>query len=99
MGFLCYHVCMETFKQLSIFDCIPKKKSGNKYIKAATLANKAVSMMFGYPKMVKKADMTLEMLKEREAIVEKINALIEQQELGFDIPSVSKLIYESIHTT
>ena len=40
------------------------------FIKANTIANKAISNRYGYPKMVKKADMTPQMLVEREPILE-----------------------------
>ena len=40
------------------------------FIKANTIANKAVSSMFGYPKMVKKGDMSPEMLVQRESVLE-----------------------------
>jgi prophage antirepressor-like protein len=36
------------------------------YIKANTIANKTVSSMYGFPKMVKKGDMTPEMLVSRQ---------------------------------
>lgn len=39
------------------------------FIKANTIANKAVSTRHGYPKLVKKADMTPAMLIEREGIL------------------------------
>ena len=45
-----------------------KKPARVDFIKANTIANKAVSLKHGYPKMVKKADMAPEMLKDREPI-------------------------------
>jgi len=39
------------------------------YIKANTIANKATSTMFGYPKLVKKDKMTPEMLVKREEVL------------------------------
>ena len=39
------------------------------YVKANTVANKAVSNMFGFEKMIKKADMTIEMIKVRDAVI------------------------------
>lgn len=40
------------------------------FIKANTITNKAVSTMHGYPKMIKKADMTAEMLVDRQEILD-----------------------------
>lgn len=40
------------------------------FIKANTIANKAVSMKFGHPKMLKKSEMTPQMLVAREPILE-----------------------------
>lgn len=40
------------------------------FIKANTITNKAVSNKHGYSKMIKKGEMTPQMLKEREPILE-----------------------------
>ena len=40
------------------------------FIKANTIANKTVSDMYGYPKMLKKPDMTPEMLVDRQKILD-----------------------------
>ena len=40
------------------------------FIKANTIANKAVSDLYGYPKMVKKGDMSARMLTDRECILD-----------------------------
>lgn len=40
------------------------------FIKANTIANKAVSTMFGYPKMIKKDQMTPEMLVRRQEVLD-----------------------------
>lgn len=63
------------------------------FIKANTIANKAVSTKFGYPKMVKKADMTPEMIVAREPILDDTVDLMGVKE-KFDLPiSVSERIY------
>ena len=68
----------------------------SKYIKANTIADKAVSNMFGYSKMIKKAEMTAEMLIEREKILNDITSLMIAQSLGVGIDHVSKFIYTNI---
>lgn len=63
------------------------------YIKANTIADKAVSTRHGYPKMVRKADMTPNMLQDRESVLDDIvqlMALNEKYHLGL---SVSTAIY------
>lgn len=63
------------------------------FIKANTIANKAISNRYGYPKMVKKADMTPQMLVEREPILEDTVELMgvnDKYDLGI---SVSEQIY------
>lgn len=63
------------------------------YIKANTIANKAVSNRHGLSKMVKKDDMTPEMLVERETILdETVELMIAQKKYNLNI-SVSKSIY------
>lgn len=64
------------------------------FIKANTIANKAISNRYGYPKMVKKADMTPRMLVEREPILEDTVELMgvnDKYDLGI---SVSEQIYK-----
>ena len=64
------------------------------FIKANTIANKAISNRYGYPKMVKKADMTPQMLIEREPILEDTVELMgvnDKYDLGI---SVSEQIYK-----
>ena len=64
------------------------------YIKANTIANKAVSLKHGYSKMVKKADMAPEMLKDREPILADIVELMSvKDKYGLDV-SVSDMIYK-----
>ncbi|WP_446662999.1 BRO-N domain-containing protein [Geobacillus sp. CCR] len=63
------------------------------YIKANTIANKAVSTKYGYPKMVKKSDMTPDMLIDRQQILEDtVNLMAIKEKFGLDI-SISKTIY------
>lgn len=64
------------------------------YCKANSIANKAVSNMFGFPKMVKKGDMTQEMLEQREPILNEtveLMAVEDKYKLGI---SVSDNIYK-----
>ena len=64
------------------------------FIKANTIANKAISNRYGYPKMVKKADLTPQMLVEREPILEDTVELMgvnDKYDLGI---SVSEQIYK-----
>lgn len=64
------------------------------YIKANTIADKAVSNRYGHPKMVKKSDMSPEMLAEREAILDdtvQLMALNDKYGMGI---SVSQTIYQ-----
>lgn len=65
------------------------------FIKANTIANKAISNKHGLPKMVKKDEMTPEMLKEREPILEDTVDLMKVKE-RFELNdlSVSKKIYQ-----
>lgn len=65
------------------------------FIKANTIANKAISNKRGLPKMVKKNGMTPEMLKERELILEDIVDLMKAKErFELDDISVSEKIYQ-----
>ena len=64
------------------------------YIKANTIADKAVSNRYGHPKMVKKGDMSPEMLAERESILDdtvQLMALNDKYGMGI---SVSQTIYQ-----
>lgn len=65
------------------------------YIKANTIADKAVSSRYGHPKMVKKGDMSPEMLAEREAILDdtvQLMALNDKYGMGI---SVSQTIHQA----
>lgn len=66
------------------------------YMKANTIADKAVSIKFGYPKMIKKSEMTSDMLKERSQIMSYITSLMISQSLGIQIKSISDVIYNNI---
>lgn len=64
------------------------------YIKANTIANKAVSNKFGLPKMIRKSDMTPEMLVERQVFLEDAVQLMGANErFGLGL-SVSKEVYK-----
>lgn len=66
------------------------------YIKANTIANKAVSNKYGYPKLVKKDDMTPQMMRDREPIVdEAVDLMITKERYGLDF-SVSDAIYNRL---
>jgi BRO family, N-terminal domain protein len=64
------------------------------FIKANTIANKAVSLKHGYPKMIKKATMTPEMLKDREPILaDTVELMAVKDKYGLDV-SVGDTIYK-----
>lgn len=62
------------------------------YIKANTVANKTVSTMFGYPKMIKKDEMTPEMLVQRQEVLgETVNLMGVNEKFNLDL-SISKTV-------
>ena len=64
------------------------------YIKANTVANKAISNKYGFPKMIKKPDMSPEMLQDRQPVLEEAAQLTAVKEAyGLDF-SVSRAIYK-----
>lgn len=64
------------------------------FIKANVITDKAISNKFGYPKMVKKGEMTPQMLAEREPILNDTVELMTVRE-KYGVPeSVSKTIYQ-----
>jgi len=64
------------------------------YIKANVVANKAIANRYGFPKMIMKPDMTPEMLKDRQPILEEAAQLTAIKEAyGLDF-SVSQAIYK-----
>jgi prophage antirepressor-like protein len=63
------------------------------FIKANTIANKAVSSVYGHPKMIKKDQMTPKMLVQRQEILDDtVNLMSVKEKFGLDL-SVSKSIY------
>jgi prophage antirepressor-like protein len=63
------------------------------YIKANVMADKAVSVMHGYSKLVKKAEMDAAMLRDREAVLADVVELMALNErLGLGL-SVSAAVY------
>lgn len=66
------------------------------YIKANTIANKAVSNKYGLPKMIGKKDMTPAMKRDRPTILNDVVDLMNaKQRFGLDI-SVSDTIYSNL---
>lgn len=64
------------------------------FIKANTIANKAVSTRYGYPKMLKKGEMSPEMLVDREPILDDTVELMSVVD-RFGLPvKVSDAIYQ-----
>ena len=64
------------------------------FIKANTIANKAISSRHGHPKMLKKNQMTPEMLVEREPILaDAVDLMIVKDKFRLDL-SVSKEVYK-----
>lgn len=64
------------------------------YMKANTIANKCVSNLYGYPKMVKKSDMSPEMLAYREPVLKEVVELMSvKDKYQLDV-SVSESIYK-----
>ena len=62
-------------------------------IKANTIANKAISNKYGYPKMVKKSEMTEPMLKDREQVLdETVELMLVKERYGLNF-SVANTIY------
>ncbi|KAF6636927.1 phage repressor protein [Paenibacillus sp. EKM208P] len=64
------------------------------FIKANTIANKAVSSKYGHPKMIKKDQMTPDMLVSRQEILEDtVDLMGTKERFGLDI-AVSQTIYD-----
>lgn len=96
---------LEGFQVFRMFDKEHQKKAMNRLvdglqnatkkdlIKANTITNKAVSNKFGYSKMVKKSEMTPDMLVAREMILDDTVELMGiKEKFGLNI-SVSESIY------
>jgi prophage antirepressor-like protein len=73
-----------------------RKPSRIDFIKANTIANKAISLKYGYPRMLKKENMTPEMLVDRQSLLEDtVNLMSLIDKYGLEI-SVSKTIYGNL---
>ncbi|MFE8719364.1 Bro-N domain-containing protein [Streptococcus pyogenes] len=96
---------LEGFQVFRMFDKEHQKQAMNRLvnglqnatkkdlIKANTITNKAVSDLYGYPKMVSKNEMTENMLRDREPILDETVELIKVKEkYGLNF-SVSEAIY------
>ncbi len=86
---------MDKERQKRCMDIIHGFKEPTKinYIKANTIADKAVSIKYGLPKMIKKADMTPDMLIDRQKILDSTVSLMrvnDEFNLGL---SVSTAVY------
>jgi len=79
--------CMETLYNL--FPELAKKDKIN-YIKANTITNKAVSNAFGFDKMLKKDNMTKDMLELREKVLDDY---IKLYEITQDTTIIKTLLY------
>ncbi len=81
----------ETMSKLS--QSLQKPKRIN-FIKANTIANKAVSARYGYEKMVRKNEMTPDMLIERQPILDDtVNLMSVADKFNLDL-SVSEKVYQ-----
>ncbi|PTJ81247.1 phage repressor protein [Staphylococcus succinus] len=83
--------------QISVMDLLNNNYediSDKVYIKANTISNKAVSIVYGFEKMIGKNDMTREMLQLRQIILnDTVQLIITAQKFNMDI-SISKAIYD-----
>lgn len=78
-------------QMMSLLSDLPEATKKD-YIKANTIANKVVSELYGFEKMVKKKEMTPEMLRDRQPILEDTAKLMKMKgEYGLDI-SVSQAV-------
>ncbi len=87
------HQC-ETMKRLSAEIRSTRPPVRVDFIKANTIANKAISNRHGYEKMIKKADMSPVMLAERQRILEDTVSLMSLNERYCIGLSVSEQIYK-----
>ncbi len=66
------------------------------YIKANTIADKAVSIKFGLPKMIKKSEMTPDMLVDRQKLLDGTVQLMQTNDkFGLGL-SVSQTVYDAL---
>ena len=76
-----------------------RKPKQHDYIKANTIANKAVSTLYGLPKMIGKEQMTPEMLLVRQPILDDtVNLMTVNESFGMGL-SVSRAVYEKYCVT
>lgn len=72
---------------------VNKEAKNKDMIKANTIANKAISNKYGYPKMVKKSEMTEPMLRDREQVLdETVELMLVKERYGLNF-SVANAIY------
>lgn len=72
---------------------VNKEAKPKDLIKANTIANKAISNKYGYPKMVKKSEMTEPMLRDREQVLdETVELMLVKERYGLNF-SVANTIY------
>lgn len=75
------------------FQEVNKEVKPKDMIKANTIANKAISNKYGYPKMVKKSEMTEPMLRDREQVLdETVELMLVKERYGLNF-SVANTIY------
>ncbi len=83
-------------KQREAMDIIKngiEKPKKHHYIKVNSIANKAIAIKYGYPKAIKKEDMTPQQVAERDEIAQEVAKLMAlNDKYGLDI-SVSDAIY------
>lgn len=73
-----------------------KKPVRVNFIKANTVSNKAVSIMYGFPKMIKKNEMSPEMLVDRQNILDDtVELMAVKEKYGLEL-SVSDEIYSRL---
>lgn len=72
---------------------VNKEAKPKDMMKANTIANKAISNKYGYPKMVKKSEMTKPMLRDREQVLdETVELMLVKERYGLNF-SVANAIY------
>lgn len=75
------------------FQEVNKEAKPKDMMKANTIANKAISNKYGYPKMVKKSEMTEPMLRDREQVLdETVELMLVKERYGLNF-SVADTIY------
>ncbi|WP_288573736.1 Bro-N domain-containing protein [uncultured Streptococcus sp.] len=75
------------------FQEVNKEAKPKDMMKANTIANKAISNKYGYPKMVKKSEMTEPMLRDREQVLdETVELMLVKERYGLNF-SVANTIY------